>query len=322
MRNAFPRKAFTLIELLVVIAIIAILIALLVPAVQKVRDAAARTQCVNNLKQIALGMHGFHDANKKFPYGQFAGYANNGNEPPPAPSTHACYAWPVSILPYVDQAPLYAAITSWCVANPGSPTYSAPAAINGNILAVYVCPADASTPQTGPEGFQTNYLACNGASVFWDGTATYPQSGGGLNTGVILSGYQVNIQNITDGTSNTALISETMRFNQPAGSDDRRGRMFNTYQGETFFSTLYAPNTLTADAQYSCGTFPAWAPCTAVGGGANSINSVRSYHNGKAGVNVAMADGSVKWVGNNILILAWNAMGTRAGNESASDPNF
>ena len=89
------RRGFTLIELLVVIAIIAVLIALLVPAVQKVREAAARTQCQNNLHQIGLAMHAYHDANKAFP---------------PAFSKPANWGWSVWLLPYVEQAPLFATL--------------------------------------------------------------------------------------------------------------------------------------------------------------------------------------------------------------------
>src|ERR1700692_3284510 len=105
MSSSSPRRAFTLIELLVVIAIIAILIALLVPAVQKVREAAARTQCLNNLKQIGLACHNHHDVHKRLP----PGGAND--EPPfgtdvPSPG-HWGSSWMVYLLPYIDQEPLY-----------------------------------------------------------------------------------------------------------------------------------------------------------------------------------------------------------------------
>src|SRR5271168_1552167 len=92
------RSGFTLIELLVVIAIIAILIALLVPAVQKVREAAARTQCTNNLKQIGLACLSYHDANKRLPQGYIV---NPADQPSPG------WSWSVLILPYIDQEPLY-----------------------------------------------------------------------------------------------------------------------------------------------------------------------------------------------------------------------
>jgi len=269
------------------------------------------------MKQIALAFHGYHDAMKTMPYGQFAGYANNSAMPTPrAPSSHACFAWPVSLMPYIDQTPLYNTIVNWCVTNPGSATYSAPVTINGNTVAAYICPADPRDGGTfATEGFQTNYLGCNGASVFWDG-GTYPQTGSG-NTGVVLANTSITLNNITDGTSNTLLVSETLRWAGP-GSDDRRGRMFNTYQGETFFSTLYLPNTATADSQYSCGAnLPSYLPCTAVGGGANPINSARSLHNGKGGVNAAFADGTVKWIANNVALTNWQAMGTRTAGDIA-----
>ena len=109
-----PRAAFTLIELLVVIAIIAILIALLVPAVQKVRAAAARSQCANNLKQIALGLQGYHDTHKVLPPGSIDGpfggdaWANDRSN------------WMHYNLPYVDQLPRWEQDRAWLAANPGT----------------------------------------------------------------------------------------------------------------------------------------------------------------------------------------------------------
>src|SRR5215212_5128105 len=107
-------RGFTLIELLVVIAIIAILIGLLVPAVQKVREAAARTQCVNNLKQLALALHNYHDAYKTFPYG---GSVSTQSGIPGATGVIA-YNWRTLILPYMEQEALFNDIASTMAAAP------------------------------------------------------------------------------------------------------------------------------------------------------------------------------------------------------------
>lgn len=316
MRPLSLRRGFTLVELLVVIAIIGVLVALLLPAVQAAREASRRIKCSNNLKQIGLAMHNHHDTLNFLPHGQFGGYANNSTLPvPPAPAVRAAITWPIIILPFAEQRPLYDKIFAWMVANAATTaSYSAPADIKENKLNFYMCPTDAYAGKVTPEGAHTSYVACNGNTLFWDNTATLPKAGGIMNTGPILVNEKLTLAAITDGTSNTLLASETLQW-----AADRRGRMFNSYQGETLFSTLRQPNSPAADAQYSCGTapLPTYMPCTAIAGGANSINSARALHPG--GVNALMCDGSVRGFTQTIDINTWSALGTRAGNETFSE---
>jgi len=315
------KRGFTLIELLVVIAIIAILIGMLLPAIQKVRDAANNSKCLNNLKQIALAILDCHDQTGYFPYGQFGTFAQNGGLPvPPAPSAAGCITWPITLLPWLDNKPQFDAIWNYFVANPGTAGYSA-VAINQIKLQIYICPADGHGGGTHGtnEGFQGNYLGCNGSTLFWDGTANLPQSGAN-NNGVFTAGAnnRVKLSQITDGPSQTLMLSETLQWLQ---GDDRRGRMFNSYQGETFFSTLNLPNSASADYQYSCGSgLPSYLPCSAVSSGPNSVNSARSNHNGSGGVNVALCDGSCRFITNSISPTNWTGLGSKDGTESVSLP--
>ena len=172
------RRAFTLIELLVVIAIIAILIALLVPAVQKVREAAARTQCSNNLKQLALAMHGYHDAYKEFPVAYNLNTAvTNGN-----------WGWAPKILPYIDQTVAQAGLNAGNYAGDIPPAN----AQTQFVMAVMLCPAD-------------NYPTINALAKNY-AKNNYPVSQQICAAGTNIPA--VKIIHITDGTSNTFMIGE------------------------------------------------------------------------------------------------------------------
>ncbi|MEX0726927.1 MAG: DUF1559 domain-containing protein [Planctomycetaceae bacterium] len=191
------RSAFTLIELLVVIAIIAVLIALLLPAVQQAREAARRSQCQNNLKQIGLALHNYHDAHKVFPYGAAQPYGEQ---------VHNFGNWRIMIFPYIDQAPLYNVLTPY-FGSGGQPagwlTWHGQAstiiALPAQQLVVpaFICPSDPADPIVDGEysgnewlsassAARSNYMGSSGPSSIWDCSATYAPfaacpGGGGTN---------------------------------------------------------------------------------------------------------------------------------------------
>src|SRR5947209_4688707 len=135
MRSASARRAFTLIELLVVIAIIAVLVGLLLPAVQKVREAAARSQCANNLKQIGLALHSYHDANNCFPPGYIDGNKNRNSTPDN--DVGPGWGWAAFLLPYIEQGNVYNQINFSQGVGLGSNT-----AMPQIALKIYQCPSD------------------------------------------------------------------------------------------------------------------------------------------------------------------------------------
>ncbi len=176
MRGPHFRRGFTLIELLVVIAIIAILIALLVPAVQKVRAAAANIQCTNNLKQLALACHNYHDANKKFPP---AVLIQNGVNATTATQNFGPN-WVVLILPYIEQGTMWTPAVQTSVNTYMATGDSLWNQVASNVLTVMICPFDASNHGFAYTGTATTNNAPNGAQANW-AHGNYACNAGGIH---------------------------------------------------------------------------------------------------------------------------------------------
>ncbi|MFO0980084.1 MAG: DUF1559 domain-containing protein [Planctomycetaceae bacterium] len=215
------RKGFTLIELLVVIAIIAILVALLLPAVQQAREAARRTQCKNNLKQIGIALHNYHDVNNTFPIGFLDAVAGTGER------TSGGWAWSFYLLPYVEQSALFnqfnTATTPYALVTPGGQAVSNQA-LSATPLATYSCPSD-----TKPNAIANNAgSAANGAGAALVATASYQGVLGAFdgapcalsgtsvvvdprNNGLLIVNGSRRFRDVTDGTSNVIVVGE-VRF--------------------------------------------------------------------------------------------------------------
>ena len=200
------RQGFTLIELLVVIAIIAVLISLLLPAVQAAREAARRVQCVNNLKQMGLALHNYHDSIGSFPMSYMARprFVDGATDTAPG------WGWGMMILPQLEQAPLFAAV------NVGLPVEALHnATVVQSILNVYICPSDPLPgdvfPVTNPAGTTlammgpTSYAACVGNDL---ADTTTGLNNDGLGNGVMFRNSAIRVSAITDGTSQTIVVAE------------------------------------------------------------------------------------------------------------------
>jgi prepilin-type N-terminal cleavage/methylation domain-containing protein/prepilin-type processing-associated H-X9-DG protein len=298
------RRAFTLVELLVVISIIALLLALLLPAVQKVRATASRLRCLSNLRQLALGLHNYHLSYGCFPLG------NSNPIGRDLTNEHDRRNWAVtSVLPYVEQQALYDGVEDYL--RNGAP-YIVYYPQNKTVMPVFMCPSDPTNPKiltggpgsTNQQGFHTNYAGCAGSTSF--NPASGADGGTDLN-GIFFAFSKTRLGDITNGSSNTLLLSELI-ISEDRTTHDVRGRLFNpAQQGGVLFSTLYPPNTSVADRLEWCESIPP-APCRPTWAEINL--SARSYHSG--GVNVAFADGSSRFISNDINPLTWQGMGVRS----------
>ncbi|UUO08461.1 DUF1559 domain-containing protein [Blastopirellula sp. J2-11] len=288
------RSAFTLVELLVVIAIIGVLIALLLPAVQQAREAARRISCTNNLKQISLAMHNYHDTFQSLPYGQFS-YGIFANSYLGTSDTDVYpngSSWFQCILPFVEQSAMYDAIKTDMLS---MPTISLSATVRNTVVEGFVCPSDPNGGKVGHDGFQGNYLGnthtensgINSANATYMNGLFYTKSG-------------VKLREITDGLSNTLMMGECLQGSPdgPAATEyDTTANYWNSQATETTFNTgsrgLFVPDYNAAD---HCVDTPN-KPCTF----SNAYSSwfvLRSEHPG--GIMVSRADASVSFIQENI----------------------
>jgi prepilin-type N-terminal cleavage/methylation domain-containing protein len=308
------RLGFTLIELLVVIAIIAVLIALLVPAVQRVREAAARTACTNNIKQIGLALHSYHDANKFFPPGYVSTAFPKLNIP-----NGATHGWAVFILPYIEQADLakiYRFDMDWADGLNSD--------VHETFISTFLCPSVTGVPQrtvTGSYKGRTWKAACgdyavnnaindalrdNGGLGFTDDLGP---AGSSAYHGVMRGNKVTKVSQITDGSSNTLLIAED------AGRPQRYHMNFPNSAAVTGGAWCdraneYITHGWLTDKDASPG------PCAV---NCSNDNEMYGFHSG--GCMIVLADGSARMLYTDVNIRIVGRLITMSGGETFSLPN-
>ncbi len=331
------RGGFTLIELLVVIAIIGVLIALLLPAVQAAREAARRSQCVNNLKQIGLAMHNYHDITGAFPPAKiYSGSCtlSNGGTGRVLNTTGFTL-----ILNQIEQSTLYnaynfsqpSANSAWEGPNTNliGTAYSNTTVV-GTMVASFVCPSDifpsqihptnSSTSGTGPYSMQmareSNYLLCSAYYTEYNCPGVNNQGLPNPNyRGAFFNDISTNVAAIRDGTSNTFLAGESL---QPPGH-------FSSYYGPywgsgTHTSThgrILPPSVATAGACAPNGPSGIFYPTASIATRKRPYAWVYSSRH-PGGVNMGMCDGSVRFIKNSISLYPWWGLASIAGNEIIS----
>ncbi|MCA1684556.1 MAG: DUF1559 domain-containing protein [Planctomycetia bacterium] len=336
------RRGFTLIELLVVIAIIAVLIALLLPAVQAAREAARRAQCVNNLKQIGIGLHNYHDTVGAFPFGVGEAGWNH-------------WSATTMLLPYMEQTALFNAINFSYNLSPAAPGCPQNTTIQHNTVAFLNCPSDLDR-LTNPDG-HTNYSANAGTmanmySLAANGVFNQAAPPNGQFPGV----PPVAIRDILDGTSQTVMFSERVKgigtnsatvdpttpssqilsVPKPAQPDQAPPvTYYNACRATTSKTAGFSVGaSQAAGSQWYCGNpytgrynhvMPPNSRSCGYPYNGNSLATcgaltASSRHSGS--VNALFGDGTVRGVKSSISNITWWALATRAGGEVVSSSDY
>jgi prepilin-type N-terminal cleavage/methylation domain-containing protein/prepilin-type processing-associated H-X9-DG protein len=332
-------RGFTLIELLVVIAIIAVLIALLLPAVQAAREAARRIQCVNNVKQLGLALHNYHDIHnvivtaRIFELSKCGGNVLRGCQDTP---------WFCLLLPQFEQGPLYNAfnftVGSSGIGNVGMFMNST---VTQTKIAMFQCPSDRNTifsypGNVFPNSTKGNYGINMGNTQYDQGMLTTNFPAGATLPMPFPLNKTVSFAAVTDGLSNSVFMSEILQGAQT----DVRGLVWSSLAGAGSFFTRFTPNSFKDFYQQTVPTMvPAGIanadilpggfctpepvqglPCLNVGTFAYSFAGARGRHSG--GVNVLMGDGSVRFIKNTINGQTWIALGSISGGEVLSADSY
>ena len=314
------RRGFTLIELLVVIAIIAILIALLLPAVQKVREAASRIRCSNKLRQIAIGLHNYHDSNKHLPPAFDVANLNVVSgvlqiDQPPGQKA----PWSVLILPHLEEDNRYRLfdITGGFTGRRSETAANKAEQYKPN--SKYQCPSD---PNSGFDVPNTNYIAVSGGGTPGQKWATVGHSCCTtrifFNNGVMYINSRVAIEKITDGSSNTMMVAETKYQSVPAGASPQEPSWAGTTRagGGSGGGGHCCTSTVTSGAAVEGINSYSYNPAN----GFDVVPVMRafgSFHPG--GCNIAFADGSVHFINENVDINTYRNLGARDDGQVLGD---
>ncbi len=312
---SFPRRGFTLIELLVVISIIGILVALLLPAVQSARQAAQRIQCTNQLKQISLAMLNYESQSKALPFGSILGLGDTiRSQPGPNNRWYDDFTWQSQIGGFIEQQAWF---NSFNFRN--SASHESNFTGRSARIGLFGCPTDGLVDN---EKGALNWARVRSNYVVNWGNTGYAQ---GTQAGVVFGGAPftfrtcVKLNGIPDGMSNTMMLSECLTP-KGTGWEGPLGETIIATGGQTFDAWV-TPNSSVPDVvNRKCPTMPAKKNlnlCSVMPGDIGSAidpshhTAARSNHLG--GVNVAMCDGSVKFVSDQVSLYTWRAMSTAKG---------
>jgi prepilin-type N-terminal cleavage/methylation domain-containing protein len=344
-RHPAVLRGFTLVELLVVIAIIGILVALLLPAIQAAREAARRTQCTNNIRQVGIALMNFETANKRFPNGATQRYGNDAKTGQPFSGDPTMFSWVSTMMPYLEEASFYSKV-DWKVPLGQRNSLTPPDTSHHIKFESYTCPSDEPVDIVNNwYGARGNYAGNVGIGFMWmnDTSPTQDCAFANLNPGYSCSPHPFStshplgqnpeapnssltrfgtfmmnkgrrMSEFEDGTSKTAAISEV----RTVAGEDTRGTLH--FGAGVMYMHDYPPNYIgLKDRSRYCVDQPDYAPCQTSESEWRGRwrHFARSAHNG--GVNLMMVDTSVRFIPDSIDEATWQAMSTPKGGEVVTE---